>query len=227
MLSITHLKKVFKMSSPDKILKELNRTLDSALKENESFLERIGRYCANQRESLLSKKSSVVAGALAATSQTVAVGHIIAQIQGVIPDSPSNHMFALGCMALGGAIIATYASHHILTKKIMDPILSHVNFNRFDPEKVAKIFSGIISEKLYGRNDIPAHEKDCVFANLKDSLVEKAGIHYNGLNRFESFSNTEEYAKMINAIKITTSTDAVIKNDCYQKRSHTSELGMG
>lgn len=215
------------MSNSEKILAELNKVLDKELKRNESFLEKIGRYCANQRESLFSKKSSLAAGVLAATSQIIAVSSIIAQTQGVIPDSYSNNMFALGFMALGGAVITTYASHHVLTKKIMDPILSYVNFNKLNPEKVAKVFSGVISDKLYSRNDIPASEKDCIFANLKDAFIDKISIHYNGLNRFESFSKTEQYEKIIRAIKINSQPHAPEQPSKYQKANHASELGMG
>lgn len=211
------------MSNPERILADLNKTLDKELKKNESLLERVGRYCANQRESFFSKKSSVTSAMLAVTSQFAGFGSIVAQTQGLIPDSQANNMIAIGLLALSGAILTTCASHHVLTKKIMDPILSHFNFNKSNPEKVAKVFNNIVSEKLYSRGDIPSSEKDCIFANLKEAFVEKVSIHYNGLNRFESFSKTEQYEKIMSAIKINN-PEQPIK---YQKRNHSSELGMG
>lgn len=173
-----------------RMITELNKVLDNELKKNESFLERIGRYCAKQRGSYFDKSKSQISALTGAGSILVGFGTIIAQMEGIIAQSPSNSFFALGCMALSGAVVISSIAHHTITSKVLDPIISDINFQNFNPEKVGKIFSNIVSKKLIENKNLTSDQKYQIFDEFKDSFVDKVSCHYNKQSHNKDFSNT-------------------------------------
>lgn len=178
------------MSNQEKLIKELNGTLDRELKKSESFLEKIGRYCAKQRGSYFDKANAQIAALTGAGGILVSAGTIIAQMEGIIAQSPANSFFALGCMALSGAVVVASAAHHVLTAKMLDPIISDINFQDFKPEKVGKIFSKIVSNRIIENKNLTPEQKYEVFDAFKTTFLEKVSCHYNQQHHMKDFAST-------------------------------------